>query len=381
MAAQLTKIREGSAQLFVPKESFRDPFSADVFYNPAMSFSRSVSSLATGCALEAAGIENATVVDGLCSLGARGIRYACENNNVGKVFFVDANPLAVKALKKNVVANGLKPKSQVFNGDLNEFLVSSKTQFDCIEIDPFGSPATFLENSVRRLGKKAVISVTATDLAALCGVHQNPCLRHYSSKPLRCEYAHEIAMRILLGAVSRVAARFERGFEPMVSWYQRHYVKTIALIEDGAREADETFGKQGFVSHCFKCFNRLAGELPVEECPACGSKMDYAGPLWIGEACDESFLEKAIERNETNADGDKARVSYLLSTLKKENFLPPGFFDLHAMARLTKKTPPLLKVVEILRKRGFNAEATHFDRNALKTDADAKEVLKAIAKA
>lgn len=379
MSLKLIETNEGTTKFFVPKESFRNPFAAAVFYNPAMEFSRTISAIAIGSALDVLGIEKACVVDGLCSLGARGIRYVCENKGIGRIFFVDANPTAIKVLKRNIALNKLQRKSKVVQGDLNSFLASVKQEFEVIEIDPFGSPAPFLENAVRRLEKKAILSVTATDLAALCGVHSRPCLRHYAAKPLRCEYSHELALRILLGAVARSAARFERGVKPLISWYERHYVKVVVLVEDGAQKADDSIYKLGFVNHCFKCFHRAAGELPVIKCPKCGAAMDYAGPLWMHETCDSSFLDK-MSAEASRKPNLEPQVLQLLTLLKEEQKLPQTFFDLHSIASKLKlkQIPPLSQVLDVLKGKGFSAAQTHFNPNAIKTNASVKELLSII---
>ncbi len=151
---QLTTYQEGSAKLLVPSGSFQDAFHQPVFFNPHMRFNRSVSSLAFQASMDVLGkskapaSEQALVVDGLCALGSRGIRYAAENSGVKKVFFVDANSDAVPILKKNIAANKLSKRSKVHFGDLNRFFLNAEDFFDFIEIDPFGSPVYFLENAV-----------------------------------------------------------------------------------------------------------------------------------------------------------------------------------------------------------------------------------------
>lgn len=100
----LIKVTEGKAKLMVPKESFKDPFHLPVFYNPSMELSRSIGSLA----FSAIANKGTIALDGLSSIGARGIRYLVENSKIKKMYFVDANTASVKVLKRNLKLNKLK---------------------------------------------------------------------------------------------------------------------------------------------------------------------------------------------------------------------------------------------------------------------------------
>jgi len=79
----LIKVTEGKAKLMVPKESFKDPFHLPVFYNPSMELSRSIGSLA----FSAIANKGTIALDGLSSIGARGIRYLVENSKIKKNVF------------------------------------------------------------------------------------------------------------------------------------------------------------------------------------------------------------------------------------------------------------------------------------------------------
>ena len=47
---------------------------------------------------------------------------------------------------------------------------------------------------------------TATDLQVLHGLFVNACKRKYYGIPIKTEYANEIAIRLILGCISIVAA-------------------------------------------------------------------------------------------------------------------------------------------------------------------------------
>ncbi len=367
---KLVKIREGAASLLVPERSFKDPFHQPVFFNPRMEFNRTLSSLAIGAAKKL--VEGFVLLDGLCGIGPRGIRYVLESG-VEKVVFVEANPDAVKVLKKNIRLNNIpRKKYRIVERDLNAALVDSAERFDFIEIDPFGSPVFFLENAVRRLKKKAVLSVTATDLSSLCGAEALPCLRKYGAAPLKTEYGHELAVRILLGRLARAAAMLDFSTTPLLSFYHGHAVKAIVLVEKSAAKANDSLKKIGFVNHCFNCLNRSAGKM-VEEC-GCGKKFSHAGPLWITETSDAGFLEKMSKEIEGR---EMEKVRSFLEILVEENGLPPCFFETGAVAKKTRKQAlPIEELLKRLARAGYRAARTHYSPTGFRTSAPVEEVKK-----
>ena len=379
------QITEGRAKLVVPKASFKDPFHLEVFYNPKMQFNRSISAVAFNASLPLLP-ENPSVVDGLCSLGARGIRYYLEAGGKSgpsskkRFFFVDANNDAMKHLKKNIKLNKLRG-TKVSNEDLNKFFLSSDEYFDFIEIDPFGSPVFFLESAIRRAKKTAVLSVTATDLANLAGARMGPCLRHYAARPLKCEYAHEIALRILLGKMAFDAAKFDYSIKPLFSFYQLHFVKAMVFLEKGADKADSCLKQIGFISRCQKCLHRETGKTPKEKCRECGSELDYAGPLWLGELCEGEFISRMQALNSKVRSANQEEISRVLALLLAECGMPPTFYDLHCLSRSGKsKIGKLADVVKKLEQKGFKASKTHFSTVSVRTNAPLMEVKKAAMK-
>jgi len=365
--------KEGSASLLVPEKSFRDPFHQPVFFNPRMELNRTLSALAVGAAKDL--VEGSVLMDGLCGTGARGIRYILESG-VEKVFFVEANSNAAKVLRKNIGLNRIpRKKYRIVEKDLNAALIDSKERFDFVEIDPFGSPVFFLENAVRRLRKKAVLSVTATDLSSLCGVEKIACRKKYDAEPLKTEYCHELAVRILLGRVARTAAMLDFSTKPLASFYQGHAVKTIVLLEKSAEKAGDSLENIGFMNHCFNCLARSAGKM-VEEC-ACGKKFSHAGPLWVSETSDSTFL-KHMKKNLEKGDGEGVeRASSFLELLMEENGLPPGFFESSAVAKKTRNpAPPIERLVEKLAASGYHATRTHYSPTGFRTGAPAESVKK-----
>ena len=358
---------EGGVLLDVPARSLSSPYHSPVFFNPTMRFSRSMSSLAVGV------LKPKKILDGLCASGARGLRYAKENAGVEKVFFVDANPTVIPFIKNNASLIRLGMKAEVAWSDFNDFCLSHESEFDFVEIDPFGTPAPFLDPALVCLKKPGVLSMTSTDLANL--VKKNaPTLRDYGAKPLYNEFSHETALRILLGFAARKAYARKLSVKPLLCYYEGHHAKVIARVSRGKEDANAI----GFVSYCDACLSRFEGKR--SKCFGCGNRLLYAGPLWMKDFCDKPFLKKLAALNGKRDYEDKKKIGKTLLLLEKEQGFPPWFFDVHAVAdkfglAVGKKMDAVLEGLE---KRNFKSVKTHFEPVGVKTDASVKEIKKVL---
>jgi tRNA (guanine26-N2/guanine27-N2)-dimethyltransferase len=388
-------VREGEVELVVPRlEAFvaspseYAPSKAPVFYNPAMELNRDLAVLALQTYQKIRG-EEIVVCEPLAGCGIRGIRYAKEVKGVKKVLMSDLNPKAVKLARFNAEINGLSKQVSIEKEDANLVLsvhAAPRKRFGFIDIDPFGSPAPYLDSAVRALRDKGMLALTATDLAPLCGVHSKACMRKYGGKPLRTEYCHELAVRLLAACLARNAAKHDIGIRIVFSHSTDHYIRLYATAEYGAKKADKTLRNLGYVVHCFRCFHRevitqdsLFG-FPLE-CRECGMKLETAGSLWIGEIVDKAFCGLMMEEANRRRFKQHKRILKLLSTIYDEAELPPTYFVVDKICgRLKINVPPLEKVVRFLKSRRFKAGKTHFNSRGVKTDASAKVVTETLKK-
>lgn len=65
-------------------------------------------------------------------------------------------------------------------------------QFDAVDLDPFGSPAHFLDSAVQATADDGVLMVTCTDLATMCGNSPEACLARYGTMSMRIRACHEM---------------------------------------------------------------------------------------------------------------------------------------------------------------------------------------------
>ena len=359
-------IEEGNARISQAK---------GVFFNPEMELCRSMFSLAVG----AIG-GKLDVVDAMCASGARGIRYKLENKNVGKLALVDANKLAVACARKNAVAN--KVRCRTIYADANEFL--RKNAFDFVELDPFGSPIPFLHDTARSFATKDAgwLSVTATDVAVLCGAHHAACLKNYAAAPLNNEFCHENACRILSASVARAFAPFNLAATPAFTLSHRHYVKVLFSLSRGAEKSVEAMKKIGFVSYCPACQWRDGKRLPLlKNCPHCEAQLQIGGPLYIGSLWDSALLEQMLLLNAERKYAKAKEIEKLLSNMRDESGIGTiGYYDLHVVAK--KREAKILSMddaVAKIRKDGFVASRTHFCPTAVRTDAPHEKALELLS--
>ena len=119
-------------------------------------------------------------------------------------------------------------------------------------------------------------------MAPLCGVHKQACIRKYGGKPMRTEYCHELAVRLLIGCLVMTAAKHELGVKVVFSYSTLNYIRIYVVVNRGVKHADDSVQRLGYVLHCFSCFHREASRGPFsflnQRCSRCGATLNLAGP-------------------------------------------------------------------------------------------------------
>ncbi len=332
-------IREGAAEVLVPEIEPEEGEHIDharsrspVFYNPVMRLNRDTAVLALAAHQRRLG-KPVEACEPMCGSGVRGIRLTLEVEEVGLVVMGDWNPVAVRLAEKNASLNGVTDRIRVRRIEANLLLrlhEGHRSRFDYVDIDPYGSPAEFLDSAVAASKNNGMLALTATDMAPLCGVNPRACLRKYGGTPLRTNYCHEVALRLLAGALVRVAAVHEVATIPVFSYYADHYVRLYAVLRRGARRADRALGEMGYILHCPRCSHRKAVKarsLVEASCEACGSEMSTGGPLWLGELAEADFCGEMLDLAEGSGLGGSGRLMELIGLVRGEVGYPPTFID------------------------------------------------------
>ncbi len=376
---QTVRISEGETSLFVPVlPEGLPPSQAPVFYNPHMELNRDISIAAIAVfsrhLAEERDMELSDInyIDTMSASGIRGLRIS---NEVGiSSVLNDWNKDACGLIKRNIELEGLEDLAKVSCRNANALL--HEEYFHIVDLDPFGTPAPFLDSA----SSSAVfmLAITATDTAPLCGAHLRSGMRKYAAIPLNNEYHSEMGLRILLGKAAREVAKHEKGMQPLLSHATRHYVRTYLKLKKGATAANKSIDQLGFVIHCPDCGHRhvipgLAVSLP-DHCGLCGSSVQIAGPLWLGPLHDGDFCEEVLQELDKRPLGSRERAKKIL-TFCKEELEVPFFYDQHVICKKMGLSAPAMDVfIDKLSESGFKVSRTHFSGTSFKTDANIMQI-------
>jgi tRNA (guanine26-N2/guanine27-N2)-dimethyltransferase len=389
---ELIEIREGKAILVVPnpakfkrEDGIFEPSWAPVFYNPRMMFNRDIS-VAALSAYHKTYCPKPTIklIDLLSATGVRAIRYALESSGVEKAYANDKNPRAVKLIEENIRKNGVDSIVEPLNYEANYAALYVKNALNepilYVDIDPYGSPLPFMDNSLRLVGHRGMLGFTATDMAPIVGSRIRAGLRRYYSLSGKTPFSKELALRILIGATARMAGVHEKGIKPLLAFYKDYYARIFLLVERGAGKADKSITRLGYLMYSpstgYTCYT--SGPVP-SECgvdPYTGEKLRMFGPLWTGPLGDPVFMEKTTEEIQGLESPLEAIEFSFIKEISDEYTItnkPPYRLD-HCARILNGQMPRPSRVAEALEEMGYRAVVSYLDPQSLRTNAPVRDV-------
>ena len=133
----------------------------------------------------------------------------------------------------------------------------------------------------------------------------------------------------------------------------------------------------GFILHCFNCLHRETTAKPFPDsaakCPECGAKMDYAGPLWLGNIFDAQFIESMIDENAQRAFRNSSKITKLLSPNQtKKQTRPSTYYVLDKLSgKFGLPAPAVAPFCKPFDERVSRRSPTHFNSRGIRTDAPA----------
>jgi tRNA (guanine26-N2/guanine27-N2)-dimethyltransferase len=323
------------------------------------------------------------LVDGFCASGIRGIRYKKENENVNQLIFFDRSKKAIENLKMNLKLNNLK--AETFEGNSNKFFVNYQN-FDFCEIDPFGSPAFYLDLMFWAdwKQKQRYVSITATDTAVLCGAHKNAAIKIYNSKTINNFACHEIGLRILLGFIARTASKYNWAIYPQVSISKLHFFKVLLKIKKSATQAkNSSLAASAYYIFCPFCLNQKIVWQPsfIDKCEKCSNKIVWAGPLWGDKIYENSTIEKMKENYLKKEFLKDKEVEKFLNYYSQESKINNFYFDIHSICKKYKLgLVDMESIIKELKENGFQASRTTFNDLAIRTNTQIEDLVLIIQK-
>lgn len=358
-------VTEGSVRLAVPAGSVSAvaPPRHPAFFNPRAGRTRDLAVLA---ACTHAETQPGVYLDAMAGVGARGLRIAAETDSYDVVILNDSNPYATELARESASLNGLE-HVRFSNMEACRFLSEHSVRGErgsVVDVDPFGSPAPYLDCAMRAISYGGMLAVTATDLQVLGGLYDVACRRIYGGVPTRTKYTAETAVRLVVGCMSAVAGRLDAGISPLYVESYMHYYRIYArfLPKPGPYQI-------GYIIHCMQCGHRYTSEVCGDVCMSCGGHTRAAGPLWTGSLFDADFVGGMAMRDIQEGGGAYAPH---LERCRREATMPAAFYTLDEVASWAKTgPPPLCAMITHLHQAGFSAEATSFSPTGFRTDAPA----------
>ncbi|KAI0928510.1 hypothetical protein AcW1_005732 [Taiwanofungus camphoratus] len=316
------------------------------------------------------------VLEALSATGLRSIRYAKEIPLVKYVIANDNSPAAVEAMRRNIDINGLgaqdmpsedgpsestkseSSKSRLAKVRVNEsdacaLMYNHRTErerVDIVDLDPYGTAAPFIDAAVQCVNDGGLLCVTCTDLSVLATVnYPEKCFSNYGGVPVKAEYCHEAALRLVLHTISTSAARYGRYIQPLLSLSIDFYVRLFVRVYTSPNEVKKAFSKTSMYYICSGCqsfysqplgrmvenvhetsgninlhFKAHTGPTMPNKCPECNFALHVSGPMWSGPMHDPGFVAKVLEHVEASEDsyGTFARMKGMLTVAKEELDVP-----------------------------------------------------------
>ncbi|MBU0498025.1 MAG: hypothetical protein KKG04_08760 [Candidatus Thermoplasmatota archaeon] len=359
---ELSRIREGSTDVFVylHKTADKGPGTKTglPFYNPTMKLNRDSSLLIAQWFIDTQD-QPIRLLDGLAASGIRGIRFANELTGAFTVTINEWNEEAFSLIQKNISHNMLESVIAV-KGNVHRVLADQR--FDYIDIDPFGSPASFIDSAMRSITHNGILACTATDTAALSGVYPKVCLRRYGAWSLHGFLMREIGFRILLGMLCREAAKYDKGIRPLWCFSTDHYFRMYVQIVHGKRYVNDAMNNYRIIS---------SEELPLSDL----FSKTLVGPLWLGPLHTSSVLQTCQSMNLSLHLETRNQLVKILDICGEESLMPPFFYSTDAAASLFKISPPrLITVMDQLAQQGYRVSRCSFSPYGFRTTAPQKLV-------
>ncbi len=215
---------EGKTSFFVPVQDAAahfPPGTAPVFFNRRMELNRDATILLLSV------LRPSDYLDAMGASGVRGLRVAHECTI--PVTINDRDPQGIDLIAHNACHANLD--IEIVQRDASALL--SERSFDAVDLDPFGTPAMYVDAAVR--GTRRFLFITATDTAPLCGAHLKAGKRRYFAQPMNTDYHGEVGLRILLGFVVRETVKYDRGVEPLFCFAREHFVRLHVRLTQGSR--------------------------------------------------------------------------------------------------------------------------------------------------
>ncbi|KAM7074497.1 tRNA (guanine(26)-N(2))-dimethyltransferase isoform 1-T1 [Ciconia maguari] len=334
------------------------------------------------------------VLEALAASGLRSIRFAKEVPGLRAVVANDFSARAVELMSRNVAFNGVGDLVAPRMADARMLMYQCKVDkepFDVIDLDPYGSPAPFLDAAVQAVSEGGLLCVTCTDMGVMAGNSAETCYSKYGAVSLKGKFCHEMALRIILHSLDSRANCYQRFIVPLLSVSADFYIRVFVRVFTGQAKVKASASKQALVYHCVGCgshhlqrlgkvtshgtgfkYGAATGPPVGPTCEFCQQRHQLGGPMWAEPLHDAAFVERVLAALESSPGRfqTEERMRGMLSVITEELSDVPLYYTLDSLSSTIHcNTPSLLQFRSALLHAGYRVSLSHACKNAVKTDA------------
>lgn len=336
------------------------------------------------------------ILEALAASGLRSIRYAQQIPGVKKIVANDVATQAIESIHRNVAFNKMEHIISPSTQDASLLMYQNRKyedRFDVIDLDPYGSPAAFLDGAVQATKDGGLLIVTCTDVAILCGIASETCYAKYGATSLKNKCCHEMALRIVLQSIESHANRYGRYIVPLLSISADFYVRLFVKIFTSPSAVKHTASKVAMVFQCTGCetmtlqplgkctphenmknfrFSQAVGPVVGQVCEHCGFKHKMGGPIWADKIHNRKFVQRVIKSVEENVDDfcTSKRIIGVLNVVEEELQDVPLFYSLDRLHNIVHiPACAMVKFRSAILNAGYRVSYSHTCKDSVKTDA------------
>uniref|UniRef100_A0A8C8STQ9 tRNA (guanine(26)-N(2))-dimethyltransferase n=1 Tax=Pelusios castaneus TaxID=367368 RepID=A0A8C8STQ9_9SAUR len=338
--------------------------------------------------------EGVQILEGLAASGLRSIRFAKEVPGLRAVVANDFSSKAVELMARNIQFNAVEHLVTPSFADARMLMYKHKAEkepFDIIDLDPYGSPAIFLDAAVQAVSEGGLLCVTCTDMAVMAGNAGETCYSKYGAMSIKGKFCHEMALRIILHSLDLHANHYQRYIVPLLSISVDFYIRVFVRVFTGQATVKASASKQALVYRCVGCgthhlqrlgkrtshgnnfkYSAATGPPVGPSCEYCHQQHQLGGPMWAEPIHDLAFVQRVLLALGSNPGrfGTQDRLQGMLSMVTEELSDIPLYYTLDSLSSTVHcNTPSLLQIRSALLHAGYRVSLSHACKNTVKTDA------------
>jgi tRNA (guanine26-N2/guanine27-N2)-dimethyltransferase len=315
----------------------------------------------------------------MAGCGVRSVRYGLEAG-ASEIWVNDADPDRSPWLEENLRVLSPTTAHRISCQPAEVLLAELKVRgqrFDLVDMDAFGWPGTLLPLAIDILTDGGVLYLASSHGRAATGHARTAAVRKLGASARAHPASWELALRLQLGALARVAWTAGRGVEPLFTLSDGRTFRTAVRLTGSIQPRGEE--AIGMIAHCPSCGDQQVQSLirlgRWHPC-RCGGNLAVSGPLWIGPL---QHLRRLVEMR-VQAEPPDPTLSpagrRLLARLAGDPGWPARCWPTGLIARrLASGPPPLGDLVDHLRREGFTSFASGIMPSQLRSDAPWNRIL------